>query len=502
MLEQARRRVDPLAPPARSRTEAAWATTGLGGSNVAAVAREEAHHGGPSLAPAEERAGMRLLGVGVDLPLFHELSHFAEQVGAVLERAPDEATALQALAAGGWDAVFAVLDRDADVQLGWWEEILPRLPARPRMIAVAPSPTMTIALRATELGVSAVLALPLAREELRKALHGVLAAAGERAIPLPDVTPVAVGPYQLVSHSPSMVGVYRTIAQVAPSTATVLIQGESGTGKELVARAIHANGPRGNAPFVAVNCAAIPENLLESELFGHEKGAFTGAVARKIGRFERASGGTLLLDEIADMSLVLQSKMLRAIQEREIERVGGTETIPLDVRLIAATNRNLKAEIAAGRFREDLYYRIAVVTIQLPPLAERGEDLLYLTSHFLREFGNQYGKQITAISDRALALLRGHQWVGNVRELRNVVERAVLLADGEVLRSVHLPEEWVGSAEPASEERVNPLSTLREAEARHIAQVLEHTRGQIGEAARILGLHRNTLARKIREYHL
>jgi two-component system response regulator HydG len=445
---------------------------------------------------------MRLLGVGVDAPLFHELARYAEQFGAVLERAPDEATALQALAAGGWDAVLAVLDRDSDIQLGWWEEILPRLPARPRMIAVSQTPTMDMALRATELGVSAVLALPLGRDELRKALHGVLAAAGESPIPLPEVTPVAVGPYQLVSHSPSMVGVYRTIAQVAPSTATVLIQGESGTGKELVARAIHAHGPRGSAPFIAVNCAAIPENLLESELFGHEKGAFTGAVARKIGRFERASGGTLLLDEIADMSLVLQSKMLRAIQEREIERVGGTETIPLDVRLIAATNRNLKAEIAQGRFREDLYYRIAVVTIQLPPLADRGEDLLYLTAHFLREFGKQYGKTITSISDRALGMLRAHHWVGNVRELRNVIERAVLLADGEVLRSVDLPEEWVAGGTEETEGTANPLSTLREAEARHIAQVLAHTHGQIGEAARILGLHRNTLARKIREYHL
>jgi DNA-binding NtrC family response regulator len=172
------------------------------------------------------------------------------------------------------------------------------------------------------------------------------------------------------------------------------------------------------------------------------------------------------------------------------------------VRLIAATNRNLKAEIAQGRFREDLYYRIAVVTIQLPPLADRGEDLLYLTAHFLREFGKQYGKTITSISDRALGMLRAHHWVGNVRELRNVIERAVLLADGEVLRSVDLPEEWVAGGTEETEGTANPLSTLREAEARHIAQVLAHTHGQIGEAARILGLHRNTLARKIREYHL
>jgi two-component system response regulator HydG len=445
----------------------------------------------------------RLLGVGGDSSLFRELARYVEQSGAVLERSADEATTLQALAHGGWDAVLTVLDRDADVQLEWWEEVLPRLAVRPRMIAVTPSPSMSLALRATELGVSAVLPLPLERDQLRATLNRVLAAAAETPVPLPSVNPVAVGPYQIVSQSSAMVGVYRTIAHVAPSTATVLIQGESGTGKELVARAIHAYGPRATRSFVAVNCAAIPENLLESELFGHEKGAFTGAVARKIGRFERASGGTLFLDEIGDMSLVLQSKILRATQEREVERVGGGEAIPVDVRLIAATNKDLKQMIAEGKFREDLYYRLAVVTIQLPQLASRGDDLVLLTAHFLQEFGKLYGKRIGAISDRALALLRDHAWVGNVRELRNVIERAVLLCEGDVLRSVDLPEEWVGGMVMRGEaSSCGPLATLQEAESRHIAQVLAHTRGQIGEAAQILGVHRNTLARKIKEYQL
>jgi len=357
-------------------------------------------------------------------------------------------------------------------------------------------------MRATELGVTAVLPLPLERDQLRATLNRVLAAAAESPLPLPAVTPVAVGPYQIVSQSAAMVAVYRTIAHVAPSTATVLIQGESGTGKELVARAIHAHGPRSTRPFVAVNCAAIPENLLESELFGHEKGAFTGAVARKIGRFERASCGTLFLDEIGDMSLVLQSKILRAIQEREVERVGGGEPIPVDVRLIAATNKDLKQMIADGKFREDLYYRLAVVTIRLPQLAARGDDLIQLTSYFLQEFGKQYGKRIAAISDRATALLRAHTWIGNVRELRNVMERAVLLCEGDVLRSVDLPEEWLGGAAKPETTGAGPLATLQEAEARHIAQVLTHTHGQIGEAAQILGVHRNTLARKIKEYRL
>ena len=458
---------------------------------------------------AEAQLGMnrvaRLLGVGGDPSLFRELARYVEQSGGVLERTVDEATTLQALARGSWDAVLTILDRNADTQLEWWEEVLPRLPVRPRMIAVTPAPSMSLALRATELGVAAVLPLPLEREQLRAALQRVLAAAAEMPMPLPQVTPVAVGPYQLVSQSSAMLEVYRSLAHVAPSVATVLIQGDSGTGKELVARAIHAHGPRSTRPFVAVNCAAIPENLLESELFGHEKGAFTGAVARKIGRFERASCGTLFLDEIGDMSLVLQSKILRAVQEREVERVGGAETIPVDVRLIAATNKDLKQMIADGKFREDLYYRLAVVTIRLPQLSARGDDILLLTSHFLQEFGELYGKQIVAISDRAAALLRAHRWVGNVRELRNVIERAVLVCQGDALRSVDLPEEWTAAGEslpyPQSPS-VGPLATLQEAEARHIGQVLAHTHGQIGEAAQILGVHRNTLARKIKEYQL
>ena len=451
---------------------------------------------------AQHLKSVRLLGVGADQSLFRELARYVEQSGATLERTADEAATLQALALGGWDAVLTVLDRDADVQLEWWEEVLPRLAVRPRMIAVAPSPSMSLALRATELGVSAVLPLPLERDQLRVTLNRVLAAAAESPLPLPTVTAVAVGPYRLVSQSSAMVEVYRTIAHVAPSNATVLIQGDSGTGKELVARAIHAHGPRSARPFVAVNCAAIPENLLESELFGHEKGAFTGAVARKIGRFERASCGTLFLDEIGDMSLVLQSKILRAIQEREVERVGGGEAIPVDVRVIAATNKDLKQMIAEGKFREDLYYRLAVVTIRLPQLVARGDDLILLTSYFVQEFSRQYGKPVAAISDRATTLLRSHPWVGNVRELRNVIERAVLLCEGDVLRSVDLPEEWL-AAEPRGEAAcAGPLATLQEAEARHISQVLSHTHGQIGEAAQILGVHRNTLARKIKEYRL
>jgi DNA-binding NtrC family response regulator len=296
--------------------------------------------------------------------------------------------------------------------------------------------------------------------------------------------------------------------RVAPSHATVLLLGESGTGKEVVARAIHQNGADASGPFIAVNCAAIPENLLESELFGHEKGAFTGAMSRRTGRFELAVGGTLFLDEIADMSLALQAKILRAVQEREIERVGGGETIPVDVRLVAATNRDLREAIAQGKFREDLYYRLAIVTIELPRLADRGEDLLLLAAHFAQQFGPRYGKSIRSISDLAIEVLRAHEWKGNVRELRNVIERAVVVASDETIRVEHLPAELRAKAAaktvaPAMADGTEAvLGTLAASEAAYIGRVLAHTHGAHGAAAEILGIHRNTLARKLKEYGL
>src|SRR6266550_2759428 len=222
----------------------------------------------------------------------------------------------------------------------------------------------------------------------------------------------------------------------------------------------------------------------------------------RIGRVEQAGSGTLFLDEIADMSLALQAKILRAVQEREIERVGGGETIPIDVRLIAATNRDLKEAIKQGRFREDLYYRLAVVTIRLPTLVERGDDLLLLTAYFVRQFAERYRKQIHAISDRALELLRNHAWIGNVRELRNVIERAVIVATDDVLRAEHLPEEFRGEEATLPDRPEGALLTLAEVEARHITRVLAHTNHQIGAAAEILGIHRNTLTRKMKEYGL
>jgi two-component system response regulator HydG len=451
---------------------------------------------------AEGERPPRLLGVGAGTSVLQDLERYAAHHGEALERVADAPAALRAIARGGWGVVMVVLDQEPDEQLSWWVDVLHKVPRRPRLVVLVPAPSIGFVLRAWQMGVFDVLPLPLGRERFSEMLQRVIAAEDEAAVPLPDLSASTIGPTQMVSGSEAMLPVFRTIAQVSPSTATVLIQGQSGTGKELVARAIHLQGPRSAKPFIAINCAAIPESLLESELFGHEKGAFTGAIARKIGRFERATGGTLFLDEIGDMSLVLQSKILRAVQEREIERVGGTEPITVDVRMIAATHHDLKSLIAIGRFREDLYYRLAVVTLHLPRLAERGDDLLLLSASFLREFGARYGKSFSAITEQALALLREHEWAGNIRELRNVIERAVLVADGTVLRSEHLPEAWRTSSTLALADGPPQLMTLNAMEARLIAHTLDHTHGHVGEAATLLGVHRNTLARKIKEYGL
>jgi DNA-binding NtrC family response regulator len=465
----------------------------------------EAAVAAPAASRREEWRSLRILAVGAEAgassALLHSLRQWVGEGGAEIESAPDLPRAVRQLGAGRWQVVVAVLGEQADDDLVWWVDTLRGAAAAPRLIAVAHRPSMGLVLRAEKLGVLDVLAQPVRREDFLRALRRIRDPS-EAAVPLPDVESHAVGQYALVGQSPAMLEVYKLVARVASSTATVLVEGESGTGKEVVARAIHLNGPVAAGPFIAVNCAAIPENLLESELFGHEKGAFTDAITRRIGRFEQATNGTLFLDEIADMSLALQAKILRAVQEREIERVGGGEPIAVNVRVIAATNRDLKEAIKQGRFREDLYYRLAVITVRLPRLAERGDDLLFLTAYFVRQFADRYGKPIHAVSDRALELLRNHPWVGNVRELRNVIERAVIVATDDHLRVEHLPDEFRGEEATLPDRPEGTLLTLVEVEARYIARVLAHTKGQIGAAAEILGIHRNTLTRKMKEYGL
>ena len=297
------------------------------------------------------------------------------------------------------------------------------------------------------------------------------------------------------------------LALVAPSEATVLITGESGTGKELVARAIHRNSPRKDNSFVAVNCAALTETLLESELFGHEKGAFTGAHQRKAGRFELADHGTLFLDEIGEMALTTQAKLLRALEERAFERVGGTKTIQVDVRVLAATNRDLNAEIAESRFREDLYYRLNVVQVHVPSLRDRGAaDIEELAEHILHQSAERNHRSVKGITPRAMKALVANPWPGNVRELVNAVERAVILARGDEVDLEDLPlavqDRAVGRKLDDSAGGLAPGMTIKEVEAELIQRTLEETGGNRSRAANMLGITRQTLLNKIREYGL
>ena len=299
----------------------------------------------------------------------------------------------------------------------------------------------------------------------------------------------------IITKSSKMQRMIELIKVVAKSNATVLITGESGTGKELVARAIHSQSHRQSKPFVAVSCAALPESLLESELFGHEKGSFTGAYARKKGKFEFANGGTLFLDEIGEMSANIQVHLLRVLEEKEFSRVGGNEPIKVDVRVVSATNKDLRKAIEKGEFREDLYYRLNVVPIELPPLRERKEDIPLLAQHFLNKFALENKKEVSEFSPEATEFLLGYDWPGNVRELENAIERAAILAKDSLITIADLPQENMSLARSTM-----PEKNLREVEKEHILDVLGETGGNYSEAARLLGITRMTLYKKAREY--
>ena len=305
------------------------------------------------------------------------------------------------------------------------------------------------------------------------------------------------GKYRLenvVGASGPMLEIFKTVARVAPTRSTVLIQGESGTGKELIARTIHYNSDRAQRSFVAVDCGALPETLLESELFGHERGAFTGATALKRGLFEVAQGGTCSLDEIGDVSPAVQSRLLRVLQEHEIKRVGGTEPIKVDVRVIATTNKHLETLVKAHKFREDLFYRLSVVTITLPPLRERGEDIPLLAEFFLRKFAREARKPVERIAPETMALLTAYPWPGNVRELEHAIERAVILTQNPTLLAQDLPPDLQAppGGRPAADAQVLPL---REVERRHMLFALERAKGNRKRAAEWLGVTRRTLYR-------
>ncbi len=302
-----------------------------------------------------------------------------------------------------------------------------------------------------------------------------------------------------VTRDRVMQKILRYLEEIAPSPSTVLVQGESGTGKELIARFIHRNSPAGAEPFLAVNCAAIPEGLLESELFGHEKGAFSGATSRKLGKFERAGGGTLLLDEVGEMPVALQAKLLRVLQEKEIERLGGSGPIPIAARIIATTNRDLSQAVTQGRFRQDLFFRLNVVPVRIPPLRERPTDIQPLAEHFLRRFSRREGKRIAGMTDEALALLTARPYPGNVRELENLMERAVLLC-----RDDHVAPEHLTALEPVAVSGagldVGNGGTMRDMEQSLILQTLQNVQGNRTRASARLGISLRTLRNKLAEY--
>ncbi|MDP2991755.1 MAG: nif-specific transcriptional activator NifA [Deltaproteobacteria bacterium] len=304
----------------------------------------------------------------------------------------------------------------------------------------------------------------------------------------------------IVGNSSRMKEVYEMISRVAESNATVLIRGESGTGKELVANALHYNSRRAHKPFIKVNCSALPETLIESELFGHEKGAFTGAIHQKKGRFELAEGGSIFLDEVGELSQNIQVKLLRVIQEHEFERLGGTQTIHCDVRIIAATNKDLEEALNRGTFREDLYYRLNVFPIHIPPLRERRTDILLLAEHFLERFCRENNKTIRRISTPAIDMLMQYHWPGNVRELGNCIERAVLLCNESALRSIHLPPTLQTAEESGSMPSKSLDSVLRNVEKEIIIDALKSTRGNIAVAARLLGTTERILGLRIKKY--
>ncbi|MBW3598276.1 MAG: sigma-54 dependent transcriptional regulator, partial [Planctomycetes bacterium] len=424
--------------------------------------------------------------------------------------------------ASGVDAILLDIMLPDVSGLAAFEQFREQDSKRPVIFITADSTSET-AIQAMTKGAYDYLVKPLNLPQLREVVQKALETRRLMS------TPVAVGDEDkreevsgetILGKSPAMQDVYKAIGRVAGQDVTVLVQGESGTGKELVARAIYHYSRRKDGPFLAVNCAAIPESLLESELFGHEKGAFTGADRRRIGKFEQCSGGTIFLDEIGDMPGLLQAKMLRLLQQQTFERVGGRETIKVDVRIIAATNRDLKAMVEEGEFREDLYYRLRGFLINLPPLRERGEDIEQLIQNMLMRFSRELDKPVTGVASEAMQLLRSYYWPGNVRELENVMRQAVLQTTGPVITPEFLPSldgrptsplgphgrgvEGGDDVESFVSQRLGEETTdlynetLEVMERILLTRVLNHTHGNQSQAARILGISRSSLRNKLR----
>jgi two-component system nitrogen regulation response regulator GlnG len=457
--------------------------------------------------------------------ILDQLTHALSPQGIRIEVARTAADGLRQVAAQAPDVILLDVNLPDLPGLETYQQIR-QIDARIPVIFITWASTADTAIDAMKDGAYDYLFKPLDLPRLRSVVAQALElgrlmrepAVVAESLPAEDQGDAIIG------RCPAMAEVYKAIGRVAAQNVITLITGESGTGKELVARAIYQHGTRARAPFLAINCAAIPENLLESELFGHEKGAFTGADRKRIGKFEQCSGGTLFLDEIGDMPLATQAKILRLLQDQSFERVGGNETIHTDVRLIAATHRDLKAWSAEGKFRPDLYFRLSVFTIPLPPLRERGDDLPMLVQHFLRRYSRDLGREVREIAPNTLELLRNYSWPGNIRELQGVLKQALLQATGTVLISAFLPESLSAppdvaaiTATPAKEDfsfetficqRLEEGTISLSAEAHQqldrmlLRLALRHTGGNQLQAARRLGISRQTLRAKTREFGL
>ncbi len=449
--------------------------------------------GAPPRAPEADRG--RILVVDDDPEMARMVAEALQRDGHTVEFETEWGRALDLAVQGGHDLVIT------DIRMGERSglDLLAEVNRRAKetlVVLMTAFGTLEAAIQAVKDGAFDFVAKPFKLEEIRLVARRAL---DQRRLIKENQEMRAVleggGAAQprIIGRSPSMVEVYKTVARVAPTEATVLIRGESGTGKELIARTIHENSPRARGPFQAVNCAAIPANLLESELFGHTRGAFTGAITSAAGILPSAAGGTVLLDEIGDMPLALQAKILRAIELREVKPVGRPDPLTIDVRILAATNQDLIALVKEGAFREDLYYRINVVSIVLPPLRDRPEDIPALAEHFARVYAERNGKPTPAIPPATLRLLSSYPWPGNVRELEHAIERGIALAAGPVLQPEDLPLE---TREPAG----TALLSLEELERAHLVRVLRATRGNRQEAAAILGIDRKTLYRKLLRY--
>ncbi|WP_438004467.1 sigma-54 dependent transcriptional regulator [Sorangium sp. So ce321] len=449
---------------------------------------------------AEKRQGTRVLVVDDEASARSGLEKLLRQEGYAVDAAGNGVEALEVAAERPPDVVVTDLKMpkmDGVALLGKLREQDPTLP----VLVVTAFGDVSSAVQAMRAGAEDYLTKPVDFDALLLSIERAL----ERSALRVEAENLrrqlrereGEGVEGLIGASPAMQKVYRMARQVAGARATVLITGESGTGKGELARAIHAKGPRARAPFVTLHCAALAESLLESELFGHERGAFTGADKRRIGRFEQANGGTLFLDEVGEIAPSTQVKLLRVLQERMFERVGGNDTVSVDVRLIAATNRDLTAAVQEGRFREDLYYRLNVVHIDMPPLRVRDADVLLLANHFLRRFAAENHRKIEGFTDEARAKLVAHRWPGNVRELENAIERAVVLCDDARIDAEHLP---IDAAPVAKGALRIPGATMAEIERYAILSTLEATNGSTTRAAELLDISIRTIQYRLHEY--